>query len=139
VKKLLLPTFVITVGLLVGALAQNITKSIQLAQAPGVIGIDTSNNVYFPAHILNNGKSPSTSNGSVVGTDFSGTITESTNSIGGVLTFNKAFLTAPNCVVTGQTGTGTSVISYTTTTTNLTWSHLSQVSKLINYFCSSQS
>lgn len=135
-KKYLLPSALILAFGLSLAVAQNINKALQMSQQPGVFGVDASNNVYFPAHVLSNGKAPTTSNGTVSGTDFQGTITESSNSVGGTLTFATAFLAAPNCVVTGQTGTSASPITYSTVTTSLTWSHLSQASKLLSYFCS---
>lgn len=135
-KKYLLPSALILAFGLTLALAQNVNKALQLSQSPGAFGVDTSNNVYFPAHVLSNGKTPTTSNGTVSGTDFQGTIAESANSIGGTLTFATAYLAAPNCVVTGQTGTTVSPVSYSTVTTSLTWSHLSQASKLYSYLCS---
>jgi hypothetical protein len=138
VKKYLLPSALILALGLVGALAQNINKSLQQSQSPGAFGVDSSNNVYFPAHVLSNGKSPTISSGTVVGTDFQGTITEASNSIGGVLTFSKAYLAAPNCVLTAQApGVALATpIAYSTVTTSLTYSHLSQVSKLLSYICS---
>ena len=139
-RKYLLPTMVILVTFgLFGALAQNINKSLQQSQSPGAFGVDASNNVYFPAHVLSNGKAPATSNGTVAGTDFAGTITESSNSIGGVLTFNKAFLAAPHCIMTSRTAASATPLTYTTSTVSLTWSHLSQVSILYDYICSGAS
>ena len=65
--------------------------------------------------------------------------TESSNSIGGVLTFNKAFLAAPNCVLVAQTASSSTPLTYSTVTTSLTFSHVSQVSQKLNYFCSGAS
>jgi len=142
VKKYLLPSALILAFGLSLALAQNITKSVQLSQsAGGPIGVDTSNNVYFPAHILSSGKLPSLSVGTIGAgsTDFQGLITETSNSIGGVLTFSQAFVVAPNCVLVAQTAASASPLTYSTVTTSLTYSHVSQVSQKLNYFCSGAS
>lgn len=138
-RKYLLPSALILLFGLGYGIAQNVNKALQLSQSPGAFGVDANNNVYFPGHILSVGRAPSTSNGTVSGTDFQGTITESSNSIGGVLTFSRAFLAAPNCVISAQTPSSSTPITYTTATTNLTWSHASQVSKLISYICSGSS
>lgn len=141
-KKYLLPSALILALGLGYALAQNITKAIQLSQdATGAFGVDSSNNVYFPAHVLSTGPTPAVSSNltSVTGTDFQGTITETANSAGGTITFNKAYLAAPNCVLVAQTAASASPLTYTTVTTNLTYSHLSQVSGKFNYICSGAS
>lgn len=107
-KKYLLPSALIMVGFLGFALAQNITKSVQLSQFPnGPIGMDGSNNVYFPAHVLNLGKAPTVAAAAgtvtVSGNDFNGTISgggASTSTV--TLTFKNAYAAAPNCVMTTQ-------------------------------------
>jgi hypothetical protein len=144
-KKYLLPSALILAFGLSLALAQNITKSVQLSQSTGTIGYDTSNNVYFPNHILNYGKPPvltaCVTGGSpkVVGTDFSGTITAgSTASTSCVITFATAFVTAPNCVVGWASGP-LAAMSWTESTTALTITQTSNASSVINYICSSQS
>lgn len=136
-RKYLLPTGVILALGLSFALAQNITKSLQQSQSPGAFGIDTSLSAYFPNHISSSGKAPSVSSGTISGSDFSGTITESSNSIGEVLTFHTAFTIAPHCVVTAEApGVALATpIAYSTVTTALTITHLSQVSKLLDYIC----
>lgn len=138
-KRYLLPSALILILGLGFALAQNINKALQLSQSPGSFGVDASNNVYFPAHILNLGKAPTTSNGTVSGSDFVGTITESSNSIGGTLTFRTAFLAAPACLLVAQTASSSTPLTYSTVTTALTWSHVSQVSQKLNYLCSGAS
>lgn len=139
-KKYLLPSALILIGFLGFAVAQNINKALQMSQSPGAFGVDSSNNVYFPAHVLSNGKAPSVNVGTLAtgSTDFQGTVTESSNSLGGVLTFQTAFLAAPNCVLVGQApGVALATpIAYSTATTNLTWTHLSQASQKISYICS---
>ena len=141
-RKYLLPSALILAMGLGLALAQSITKAIQLSQdSTGAFGVDTNNNVYFPAHILSTGPTPSLSLGTL-GTgssDTQGLITESSNSIGGVLTFGKAFVTAPNCVLVAQTAASATPLTYSTVTTALTYSHVSQVSQKLNYFCSGAS
>lgn len=136
-RKYLLPSALILALGLSWALAQNITKSIQMSQSPGAIGLDTGLSAYFPNHISSSGKSPTVSSGTVSGSDFSGTITESSNSIGEVLTFHTAFTVAPHCIVTAEApGVALATpISYSTVTTALTITHLSQVSKLLDYIC----
>jgi hypothetical protein len=137
-RKYLLPSALILAFGLSLALAQNITKSVQLSQsAGGPIGVDTSNNVYFPAHILSSGKIPTLSLGTIAAgsTDFQGLITETSNSIGGVLTFAQAFAAAPNCVLVAQTAASATPLTFTTVATALTYSHASQISQLLNYIC----
>ena len=141
-RKYLLPSALILVLGLGIALAQNITKAIQLSQdATGAFGVDASNNVYFPGHIFNTGPIPVVSScGStglaVTGTDFSGQIT-----VGGsaatacTLTFGKAFVTAPNCLLTWSTGP-LAAMSWTTSTTALSITQTSTASDTITYLCS---
>lgn len=138
-KKYLLPSALILLLGLGYGIAQNINKALQLSQSPGAFGVDATNNVYFPAHVLSLGKAPTTSNGTVSGSDFQGTITESSNSIGGVLTFNAAYLAAPNCLLVAQTASSSTPITYSTVTTSITWSHVSQASQKISYMCSGAS
>jgi hypothetical protein len=137
-RKYLLPSALILALGLSFALAQNITKSVQQSQSPGAIGLDTVLSVFFPNHINSLGKVPSVSSGTVAGSDFSGTITEAASSIGEVLTFKTAFTTAPHCVVTAEApGVALATpVAYSTVTTALTITHLSQASKLLDYFCS---
>lgn len=138
-KRYLAPVaLILALGLGV-ALAQNITKSIQLSQQPGVIGMDTGNNVYFPAHVLSLGKAPAVSScggGSpaITGTDFGGVITMGTSATGCTLTFAKAYVATPWCVVTSQTSTATPV-AYTPSLTTLTETQVSTSSNLVNYIC----
>ncbi len=143
-KKYLLPSALILVGFLGFALAQNITKSVQISQAPnGPIGMDSSNNVYFPAHVLNSGGTPSiaTAGGTaatISGTDFQGKITGggvSTTTV--ILTFKNAYAAAPNCVVTTQ-NMATSPLAYNTVTTALNIT-TSMGAAIANYICSGAS
>lgn len=149
-KKYILPSLLILVGLAFGSLAQNITKAIQLSQDPnGLIGYDTSNNVYFPNHILSTvrgGPAPSvtgstcgTTAPSVTGTDFAGTITVGTSATTScVLTFGTAFVTAPTCVV-GPKSTILVALSWATSTTALTITQTSTASNTLSYICTSLS
>ena len=144
-KKYLLPSaLILALGLSI-SLAQNITKSVQLSQSPGSIGYDTSNNVYFPNHILSYGKTPALSacitggTPKIVGTDFMGTITAGTTaSTSCVVTFSTPFATAPNCSVTWASGP-LAAMSWTTSTTALTITQTSNASSSIVYTCSSAS
>ena len=142
VKKYLLPSAILLAIGLSLAVAQNVNKGLQLSQSPGAFGVDASNNVYFPANVLSAGKSPSASlSATVAGTDFAGTITEPSNSIGTVITFAQAYLAAPHCIVTSRSpGAALATpIAYTTSTVSLTITHLSQASVLLDYFCSGAS
>lgn len=139
-------------SLLILALAGGLAiaqKSVQLSQDPtGAISVDTNNNVYFPAHILSptagkllpvltgcsTGGSPL-----ITGTDLSGVITAGTTaSTSCVVTFGTAFVTAPNCVVSWQTGP-LAAMSWTTSTTALTITQTSNASSKIAYICTSAS
>jgi hypothetical protein len=137
-KKYLLPSALILAFGLTLALAQNITKSIQLSQsAGGPFGVDSNNGVYFPGHVLSTGKAPSAGTGcTVAGTDTVGQITYSSNSIGCTVTFAKAYLAAPICVVSDQTASVVSAIGYTTVTTSIAFTSLSANGLVINYICS---
>jgi len=143
-KKYLLPSALILVGFLGFALAQNVTKSIQLSQSPnGPIGMDSSNNVYFPAHVLSVGPTPSvaTAGGTaatISGTDFQGTITGGgISSTTVIMTFARAFVAAPNCVVTSH-NPATSPLAYNTVPTALNIT-TSMGAALASYVCSGAS
>lgn len=128
--------------------AQNITKALQLSQdATGLIGYDTSNNVYFPNHILTTiagGRTPvltaciTGGTPTLTGTDFAGTIVAGTTaSTSCVVTFGTAFLAAPNCLVSWNTGP-LAAMSWTTSTTALTITQTSNASSGITYLCTGQ-
>lgn len=142
-KKYLLPSALILAFGLTLALAQNITKSLQLSQSQGgAFGVDASNNVYFPAHILSSGKVPSAGTGCTIGstsTDSVGQITYSSNSIGCTVTFANAYLAAPICVVSDQTASVVTAIGFTTVTTSISFTSLSANGLVINYICSGAS
>src|SRR5258708_7527019 len=84
-KYIILSLLILALGLGL-AVAQNITKTLQLSQdATGAFGVDTSNGVYFPGHILSTGKPApaltacvTAGTPTLVGTDFSGVITAGT-------------------------------------------------------------
>lgn len=129
------------------SVAQNINRALQLSQDPlGAIGVDTSNNVYFPGKILvRPSQAPTLSScgtsPSISGSDFSGQVTEGTTSTTGcAITFNAAYSTAPWCIVAARTFTTATPISWQTFTTGILTSHAAtSVSAQIvfNYFCSS--
>lgn len=140
-KKYLLPSALI---LLLGgalALAQTFNRAIQLSQdTSGAFLVDSTNNVYFPWHVLVSppgGVLPTVAgNGSptVTGSDTSGLVTNGSGSTGFTLTFNRAFLTAPSCVLSAQNGT---TITYTIVTTSIAETQNTATSNLVNYWCSS--
>lgn len=144
-KKYLLPSALILVFGLSVALAQNITKAIQLSQdATGAFGIDTSNNVYFPAHILNNGPGVPTVTATVgtapsitsTSTDNQGVVTGNGNNIGSTIaiTFSKAYLAAPACTVVSE-NPATSPLAYNVVPTGINISSTTTGSAIINYLC----
>ena len=140
-RKYLLPSALILAFGLALAFAQNINKALQLSQdATGAFGVDTNNNVYFPGHILTTGPGTPvvTSCGggtpTIAGTDFAGTVTQGTSAAGCTITFNKAFVAAPTCII--NTATMASPISWTTSTTAITEvNYASPSSEIINYIC----
>ena len=67
------------------------------------------------------------------GSDVAGTITEGSSATGCVLTFNKAFATAPHCTVSSSTGLAS--LTWTISTTLLTISNSSTSSGKVSYIC----
>lgn len=150
IRRYILPSALVLFGLSVWAGAQTINKALQLSQdSTGAFGVDTQNGVYFPGHIL----SPTNTNRplpvlsacitggtpTLVGTDFSGVITGGTTaSTSCVVTFGTAYVTAPNCVVSWQSGPLTAM-SWATSTTALTITQTSNASSKIAYICTSAS
>lgn len=143
-KKLFLPSALILVLGLGFALAQNITKSVQLSQdGTGTIGYDTSNNVYFPAHILNNALAGAPTASAPVGTaptlrtgssDFSGGWIGGAGNTSGTITFKTAYLQEPNCLVISQ-NPATSPIAYNAVATGINLTTLTGA-VVVNYICS---
>lgn len=141
-SRYLLPSALI-LGLACGlALAQNITKGVQLSQdATGPIGVDTANNVYFPNKIL----AKSTANvpvlsscgtaPSIVGNDTVGKITTGSVTTTCTITFSTAYNVAPACIV--QTQGAATQPTFTTSTTAITMT-VDIVSTVYNYICMSQ-
>lgn len=126
-RVLLAGLAVICIGLGV-SVAQNVNKAIQLSQdATGSFGVDSNNNVYFPAHILNNGPgnpavaaaggtAPTINAGA---TDNQGIVTgggASTTTV--TITFKAAYLATPACVVSSQ-NPGTSPLAYNPVATGI--------------------
>ena len=146
-RKYLLPSALILVLGLGFAIAQSITKSVQLSQDPlGPIGYDTQGNVYFPAHILTtngmNGAPTVHTDGGLTAatidanaTDFTGTITGGAAQTGAVqIVMSKAYVAVPHCVVTSQNMV-TSPINYNLVATGINIT--TQIgAAIINYVCS---
>ena len=144
-KKYVLPSLLI---LAIGAgiaIAQNITKAIQLSQdATGAFGVDTNNGVFFPGHwLVKPAVVPTVSSGattpSIVGSDASGLITVAAAATTVTLTFATAYVTAPWCLVSPNATSTTTTVSWTTATTNIaiTESGAAGTMNKLNYFCSS--
>lgn len=149
-RKLVSTAFVVGLALCAGfAVAQNISKSVQLSQdASGLVGYDTSNNIYIPGHLnstTRGGPAPVLSacitggTPSLTGTDFMGTIVAGTTaSTSCVVTFGTAFVVAPNCNVSWKTGP-LAAMSWAVSTTALTITQTSNASSQIVYTCVSSS
>ncbi len=152
-KKLILPALLALALAGSWAVAQNINLSVSVSQDPtGKIGFEGANgNVYFPGHILTTTRGGTTSGvtpvltgcitggtPTITGTDFAGTIVAgSSASTSCVVTFGTAFLAAPNCLVTWNTGP-LAAMSWTTSTTALTITQTSNASSGITYLCTGQ-
>jgi hypothetical protein len=129
------------------ALAQTINKAIQLSQdASGAFGVDTTNNVYFPGHILSTGAAgpaptvAGTGTPTISGTDVAGTITMGSSATTAIATFGRAYVSVPHCVLSNQTAvSSTSNIAYTLLTTSITIAQPSTSGNKINYFCTAAS
>jgi hypothetical protein len=142
-RQYLLPSLLVLA--LAGGLAgaQTINKAIQLSQdASGAFGVDTTNNVYFPGHILATGAAGpaptvvGTGTPTIAGTDVAGTITMGASATTAIATFGRAYVTAPSCVLSNQTAvSSTSNIAYTILTTSISISQPSTSGNLINYHC----
>ena len=122
------------------AIAQSITKSIQLSQdGSGPIGYDTQGNSYFPGHLNNSAGAPSLAgcgtSPSVTGTDTGGVITEGTGTLTAChLDFKTAFNATPFCVA--STTNATTPIGVTATAGGINFLHLSSAAvATFNYIC----
>jgi hypothetical protein len=146
-RKYILPSALILACFLGAALSQNINRAVQLSQDPtGLVGYDTSNNIYVPNHLnatTRGGPAPVLSacitggTPTLVGTDFTGTINAgSTASTSCVVTFGTPFIVAPRCVVAWSSGP-LAAMSWTTSTTALTITQTSNGSSIIQYICTS--
>lgn len=149
IRRLLAPSLLILALAASIAGAQTITKGLQLSQdATGPFGVDANLGVYFPGHILNPvGNRPAPvltacvagTGGSFAGNDFAGAFTQgNTAATSCVVTFGTAYVTAPNCNVTWNTGP-LAAMSWTTSTTALTITQTSATTSKISYICTSAS
>lgn len=145
-RKYLLPSALILFLGLGFAVAQTITRAIQLSQdTTGAFGVDLNNGVYFPGHILSTGSGrpaptvAGTGTPSVAGTDTAGTITMGTSGTTATITFGQAYVTAPNCVVSWQSGLATTAISYAVTTAVIQLTQPATSANKITWHCMSVS
>lgn len=147
-RKYLLPSLLILALASGLGIAQTINKAIQLSQdASGAFGVDTTNNVYFPGHILNTGAAgpPTTITGTatptLVGTDVAGTVTMGTLATQAVVAFGRAYAVSPNCMVVWNTGaTGVSTpISSLVTATGIQINQNAVTGNKVNYMCTAAS
>lgn len=146
-RKYLLPSILALLFASAIAGAQTINKAIQLSQdASGAFGVDTTNNVYFPGHILNTGNAgpaitvAGTGTPTISGTDVAGTITMGSSATTATATFGRAYVSVPHCVLSNQSAVSTtSNIAYTLQTTSIAISQPSTSGNKINYFCTASS
>lgn len=99
----------------------------------------TGAGIYGTAHVSSAGLAPAlTSCGggspAVTGTDMYGTITTGTTATGCIITFQKAFVAAPSCVLSPASGVLAS-FSYTISTTAITVTQTSSSGNTITYVC----
>ena len=147
--------YIAPTGLILGlgvalALAQSANQGMQISQDPtGPVGYDSvQGGIYFPGHLLTTTrKAPAPvlsaciagTGGSSSLTDLAGSFTQgNTASTSCVVTFGTPFQTAPNCVVTWNTGP-LAAMSWTTSTTALTITQTSATTSKISYICTSTS
>lgn len=139
-KRLLLAGLAVAcLGIGVGV-AQNITKALQLSQdSSGAFGVDSSNSVYFPKHVVGNDQASPTvaaaagTAPTVAGTDLAGTITGGAASTTTVtLTFATAFGITPVCVAQSR-NPATSPLAATPSTTGFTLGSMGAA--VVDYVC----
>lgn len=140
------------VGLALGigfAGAQTINKALQLSQdSQGAFGVDTTNNVYFPGHILNTGNAQAASttvaadvgSPTVTGSDVAGVIVMGTSATGVNLVFGRAYATTPTCLVSWQGNQSTATpMAYSPAATAIHITQGSTSSNKVAYICTSSS
>lgn len=121
------------------ALAQNITKAVQLSQDPtGLIGYDTNNATYFPGHINSTARGSAVPVLSTCGTapSFTGTdsalrLTTGSAATTCTVTFGVAFVVAPACVITPQGAAVQPTYTVSTTAISMTVDVASTVYNII--------
>jgi hypothetical protein len=145
-RLLFLPSLLILALASSLGVAQTINKALQLSQdASGAFGVDTTNNIYFPGHILNTGTGgpaptiAGTGTPALTGTDVGGVITMGSSATTAVVTFGRAYVSTPHCVVSPQNAFTTTNIAYTVTTTRISMTQNSTSGNLVNYFCTAAS
>lgn len=86
----------------------------------GTVLIGVQNN----GHIISSGTTPTLSScgtgPAISGTDVAGTVTAGATATGCTVTFSRAYIADPICIVTPQTGSVTNTFSYTHSTTAIT-------------------
>lgn len=142
-RKYLLPSALILGLATLGAAAQTINKALQLSQdATGAFGVDSTNNIYFPGHVLSTAISApaptvtGTGTPTITGTDTMGTITMGTSGQTATALFGRAYVSVPNCVVSWQSIINGTAISYTVATTSLSVTQPAGTGAKISYWCS---
>lgn len=150
-RKYLLPSLIVLALSGALAVAQTITRAIQLSQdTTGAFSVDTNSGVYFPGHVLSSRGGAvnipaATVSGNntptLVGSDTMGTVTFGSGSTTATVAFGQSYVTVPSCVVSLQQGKTASAISYVPATGNLALTITSNGTPFAaaNYMCMSQS
>jgi hypothetical protein len=145
-RKYLLPSLLILCLAGGYALAQTITRALQLSQdVTGAFSVDTNSGVYFPGHQLTTGNSPAlTACGggtpTIRGTDTAGEITMGTASVGCIATFARAYLTQPYCTFSSQAALATPLAAASNALgTGFIVTQVGTSSNKVNYACTSAS
>ena len=144
-RKYLLPSLLILGLTGTIAIGQTVNKALQLSQdASGAFGVDTTNNVYFPGHILANGNAAPTPTISgtgvptIAGNDVQGIITMGTSGTTATAIFGRAFVTAPTCVASTNV-TLASPLAITAGATNISITQPATSGNKVSYICLSAS
>lgn len=142
--RVLAPTLLVLIGLAALATAQTFTRAIQLSQdTTGAFLVDSTNNIYFPAHINVTGNPRPTVTGTgtptISGTDAGGVITMGTSATTATMVFGRAYLTVPFCVLVSASAIATTPIAYVAATTSVAITQVATSANRINYFCTSLS
>lgn len=127
------------------AVAQNVTRSVQLSQDPsGPIGYDNLNGVYFPGKLYNSNNQTAPTAAScgtsptLTGTSTGGSVVEGTGTVTTcTVVFAAAYPATPYCF--GQSSGSATPVGASATPNGVVFSHVASAAAMkINYFCMGQ-